>query len=54
MTIHTKLPMEQNLLQILFDKVDEFIEINYDGAKYLVLFGLEKYNAPYDSIRYLI
>ena len=54
MTIHTKLPMEQNLLLILFDKVDEFKEINYDGAKYLVLFGLEKYNPTYDSIRYYI
>ena len=34
----------------MFDKVDGFIR-DYDGTKYLVLFGLEKYNAIHDSIR---
>ena len=28
--------------------------MSYDGTRYLVLFGLEKYNAIYNSIRYLI
>ena len=38
---------------IIFSKVDEFIT-DYDGTKCLVvLFGLEKYNAIYDRIRYL-
>ena len=27
---------------------------DYDGTKYLVLFGFEKYCAIYDRIRYLI
>ena len=27
---------------------------DYDGTKYLVLFRLEKYDAIYDRIRYLI
>ena len=38
---------------IRFDKVDGFIKI-YDGTKYLVLFGPERYNAIYNRIRYLI
>ena len=37
----------------MFDKVNEFIR-DYDGTKYLVLFGLEKYNAIQDRIIYLI
>ena len=40
-------------LCILFDKVDRSIR-DYDGTKYLVLFGLEKYNAIYGRIRYLV
>ena len=28
--------------------------MSYDGTRYLVLFGLEKYNAIYNRIRYLI
>ena len=40
-------------LRIMFDKVDGFIR-DYDGTKYLVLFGREKYNAIYDRIRSLI
>ena len=40
-------------LGIRFNKIDGFIRI-YDGSKYLVLLGPEKYNAIYDRIRYLI
>ena len=36
-----------------FDKVDGFIRV-YDGTKYLVLLGIEKYDAIYNKIRYLI
>ena len=37
-------------LQIRFDKVDGFIKI-YDGTRYLVLFGGEKYDFRYNRIR---
>ena len=40
-------------LRIMFDKVNGFIR-DYDGTKYLVLFGLKKFNAIYDRNRYLI
>ena len=40
-------------LRIRFDKIDAFIRI-YDGTRYLVLFGSEKYDAIYHRIRYLI
>ena len=40
-------------LRIRFDKVDGFI-IAYDGTRYLVLFGSEKYNLIYNRIRCLI
>ena len=40
-------------LRIRFDKIDGFIRI-YDGNRYLVLFGLQKYDAIYNRIRYLI
>ena len=40
-------------LRIRIDKVDGFIRI-YDVTRYLVLFGLEKYDAIYNRIRYLI
>ena len=40
-------------LHIMFDKVDGFIR-DYDGTKYLGLFGLEKHSYIYDTIRYLI
>ena len=36
-------------LRIMFDKVDGFVW-DYHGTKYLAFFGLEKYNAIYDSI----
>ena len=40
-------------MRIKFDKVDGFIRV-YDGIRYLVLFGPEKYNAIYSRIRYVI
>ena len=40
-------------MRIRFDKIDGFITI-YDGNRYLVLFGPERYNAIYDKISYLI
>ena len=39
-------------LHIMFDKTDGFIRV-YDGTRYLVLFGGEKYNFIYNRIRYL-
>ena len=39
--------------RIRFDKVDGFIKI-YDGTRYLVLFGPERYDSIYNRIRYLI
>ena len=41
------------LLYIRLDKVDEFIRV-YDGNRYLVLFGPEKYDIIDDRIRYLM
>ena len=40
-------------LRIGFDKMDGFIRI-YDGTRYLVLLGPEKYGTIYNRIRYLI
>ena len=40
-------------LRIWFVKIDGFIKI-YDGIRYLVLFGPERYNAIYDRINYFI
>ena len=40
-------------LRVRFDKIDGFIRV-YDGTRYLVLFGSEKYNSIYNKIRYLI
>ena len=39
-------------LCIMFDKIDGIIR-DYDGTKYLLLFGLGKYDAIDDMIRYL-
>ena len=36
-----------------FDKIDKFIKV-YDGTRYLVLFGSEKYDSIFNRIRYLI
>ena len=43
----------KNPLHIRFDKIDGFIR-NYDGTRYLIFFGFEKYAAIYYRIRYLI
>ena len=40
-------------LRIRFDKTHGFIRI-YDGTKYLVLFGPEKYDTIYNRMRYLV
>ena len=40
-------------LRIRFDKKDGFIRV-YDGSRYLVLFGREKYDSIYNRIRDLI
>ena len=40
-------------LRIRFDKIDGFIRI-YDGTRYLLLFGSEKYDVIDNRIRYLI
>ena len=40
-------------LCIRFDKIDGFIRV-YDGTRYLVLFGSEKYDSICNRIRYLI
>ena len=37
-------------LRISFAKIDGFIRV-FDGARYLVLFGLEKYDAIYNRIK---
>ena len=42
-----------NSLCILFDKVDGFVR-DYDGTKYLVLFGLEKYDFIYVMISFIL
>ena len=39
-------------LRIMFDKVDGFIRV-YDGTRYLVLSGPEKYDTIYNRLRYL-
>ena len=41
------------LLRSRSDKVDGFIRV-YDGSRFLVLFGPEKYDAIYNRIRYVI
>ena len=48
MTFHIKLWIEQNLWVL-----DSTIRI-YDGTRYLILFGSEKYDAIYNRIRCLI
>ena len=40
-------------LRIRFDKIDGFIKI-YDGTRYLVLFGPERYYGINDWIKYTI
>ena len=45
--------MGVNASHIRYNKVDGFIKI-YDGTRYLVLFGPERYDAIYDRIACLI
>ena len=40
-------------LRIKFDKINGFIR-TFDGTRYLILFGSEKYDAIYNRIRYRI
>ena len=40
-------------LHIRFNKIDGFVKV-YDGTRYLVLFGSEKYRFIYNRIRYFI
>ena len=51
--ISYKILIGSKLLCIRFDKVNGFIRV-YDGTRYLVLFATEKYDAIYNTIRYLI
>ena len=37
---------------IRFNKAEGFVKV-YDGTRYLVLFGSEKYDSIYNRIRYL-
>ena len=39
-------------LRIRFYKIDGFFRV-YDGTRYLVLFGSEKYDSIYERIRYI-
>ena len=51
--ISDKSLIDSRCLYIRFNKIDGFIRV-YDGTRYLVLFGSEKYDSIYDRIRYLI
>ena len=48
-----KLLIGAQKLQVKFNKIDEFIR-TYDGDRYLVLFGLEKYDVICNRIRYIV
>ena len=41
--------MGAKLLRVRFNNVDGFLKV-YDGARYLVLFSPERYDAIYDRI----
>ena len=45
--------MGAKLLRVRFNNVDGFLKV-YDGARYLVLFSPERYDAIYDRIWYFI
>ena len=49
--ISYKTLIDAKLLRVKFAKIVGFIRA-YDGARYLVLFGAEKYDAIYDKIRF--
>ena len=40
-------------MRIRFNKIDGFIKI-YDGTRYMVLFGPERYDEIYDWFKYII
>ena len=44
--------MSQQVKSITFDNIDGLIRV-YDGTRYSVLFGSEKYDSIHDKIRYL-
>ena len=46
-TYYTKLWLAQKALRIRFDKVQRFAKA-YDGDRYLVSFGPEKYDVTYN------
>ena len=48
-----KILIDAKPLRIMFHKIDGFIRV-YDGTRYLVLFGSEKYDFIYNRIRYFI
>ena len=50
---HPKFLWEQNHCVLGAIKMDGFIKV-YDGTRYVVLFGSERYDAIYDRIRCLI
>ena len=47
--ISCKTLIGSNPLHIMFDKIDGFIRV-YDGSRYLVLFGPEKFNAIFNRL----
>ena len=51
--ISDKILIDSKSLRVRFDKIDGFIRV-YDGTRYLVLFGSEKYDHIHDRIRHLI
>ena len=53
MLFHTKFLWPKKLLRISFNKIDGFIKI-YDGTRYMVLFGPERYDEIYNWIKYII
>ena len=53
MLFHTKFLWPKKLLRIRFNKIDGFIKI-YDGTRYMVLFGPERYDEIYDWFKYII
>ena len=42
----------EKLFRVRFDKINGFIRV-YDGTRYLVLFGPEKYDVIFNRLRYL-
>ena len=53
MLFHTKFLWPKRLLRISFNKINGFIKI-YDGTRYMVLFGPERYDEIYNWIKYII